>query len=162
MFFFRHILLEPLRSFWLFQVSTQHFPGSFPNKLSFYFGSNNTAGTYTSNDFQVEYSLDGTNYYPMTFPNIVTTGSPAWTASAVTVDQTLPLGSNVRVRFTSSSQSFRLDDIKLVGYTTADAAITPSVTPEFCATGTVQLVSSPTATPALTYAWSASRLRQHS
>jgi hypothetical protein len=131
-------------------------PGSFPNKLSFYFGSNNTAGTYTSNDFQVEYSLDGTNYYPMTFPNIVTTGSPAWTASAVTVDQTLPLGSNVRVRFTSSSQSFRLDDIKLVGYTTADAAITPSVTPEFCATGTVQLVSSPTATPALTYAWSAS------
>ncbi|MFN8316978.1 MAG: hypothetical protein U0T32_11085 [Chitinophagales bacterium] len=131
-------------------------PGSFPNKLSFYFGSNNTAGTYTSNDFQVEYSLDGTNYYPMTFPNIVTTGSPAWTPSAVTVDQTLPLGSNVRVRFTSSSQSFRLDDIKLVGYTTADAAITPSVTPEFCATGTVQLVSSPTATPALTYAWSAS------
>jgi hypothetical protein len=131
-------------------------PGSFPNKLSFYFGSNNTAGTYTSNDFQVEYSLDGSNYYPMTFPNIVTTGSPAWTASAVTVDQTLPLGSNVRVRFTSSSQSFRLDDIKLVGYTTADAAITPSVTPEFCATGTVQLVSAPTATPALTYAWSSS------
>jgi hypothetical protein len=126
---------------------------AFPNVLSFWLYNDGYTLSSNNSGFAVEYSTDGTNYFPLTYGP--TGSSAAW--SLITINNALPKAPNVRLRFTqSSSIQARLDDIKLVKYTTGDAAITPSVTPEFCGTGTVQLVSAPTATPALTYAWSSS------
>lgn len=125
---------------------------AYPNTLSFWVYNDGSAISNTS-AFKIEFSTDGANYFPLTYgPTSSTLG---W--YFLSIEKALPLATNVRLRFTqSASIQARIDDLKLEKYSTTPASITPSVTPTFCNLGTVQLTAAPTATPALTYAWSSS------
>jgi len=139
-------------------ISNINTTNAFPNRLSFNLGTVNSSSTFPSAGFTVEYSTDGVNFTPMSYPTFSTvflSGSSYWSSTPVILNESLPYGSNIRVRFTSTSLSLRLDDVKLEKYTVGDAVITaPSLT--VCAPATITLTASatPGTSPSgFTYKW---------
>jgi hypothetical protein len=114
-------------------------------RLSFGMFKSTTASN--GSELSVSYSTDGTNYSPLTFP-LLPTGSAGWTY--VTINETLPSVSNLRIQFqqTSTVTQFRIDDLLLSGRNT-DALITAQGPTSFCQGGSVLLAS----TVANQYAW---------
>ena len=97
----------------------------------------------------VEVSTDGVNYSKLTFEPLSTGSGTAYVWNYRVIEQIIPKGKNVHIRFKSNDQAtlFRIDDLKLTG-NTIESIITVSGS-EFCAGKLVQLV----AKDASTYLW---------
>ncbi|MFM2206904.1 MAG: hypothetical protein RL213_879, partial [Bacteroidota bacterium] len=88
-----------------------------------------------TNGMTVEVSTDGVNYSPLT----VTQPTSANTWQLITVSSGIPATSNLRIRFSKNvTTSFRLDDIKITGSTTAPTVTALGPT-SVCGSGSVVL-----------------------
>ena len=96
--------------------------------------------------FVVEVSTDGSTYSPLT----ITQPTTSW--SLITASGTIPATSNLRIRFSKSTNaSYRLDDVKLTGQALiTSASITAGGPTTFCAGGSVVLTATAGGTH---YAW---------
>ena len=122
---------------------------AFPNNLSFWVWNDGFALS-NSSSFKMEYSTDGTNYFPITYGP--TSATLNW--YFITINNALPKASNVRLRFTQSgSIQARLDDIKLQAYTTGDASVSPSGPIDICSGATQTLNATPNPGSGITYLW---------
>ncbi|MFN8298885.1 MAG: PKD domain-containing protein [Chitinophagales bacterium] len=127
---------------------------AFPNKLTF--GLNKNTNADNGNDLLVEYSLDGLSYYSVglvTVPTGSNTGGTNW--SQVVLDNALPYGTNVRLRFsnvTSGTVQYRIDDVTLIKYNPVNATISAGGPTAFCPGGSVTLTAAPSGMSG--YSWS--------
>ncbi|MDP3313920.1 LamG-like jellyroll fold domain-containing protein [Lutibacter sp.] len=73
-----------------------------------------------SNQLLVEVSTDGTNYTTLSYGRSVAIGSAGW--ALVSVNGSIPPSTNLFIRFrqTSTSYTFRVDDIELIGFFDSD------------------------------------------
>ncbi len=81
------------------------------------FGAHKSTTASNMTELVVEYSTDGTNYFPLTFPaQPAVGGSAVWRLVTIT-GGTIPAAANLRLRWrnTSSAPAFRIDDITLTG-----------------------------------------------
>jgi hypothetical protein len=123
-----------------FQVSGINTSAYGSPTLSFGAFKSTTASDMT--EFLVQYSTDGVNYFPVSFPAQATgSGTAVW--RLVTATTTLPSTSNLRLRWTNTSTTaqFRLDDIGISG-TSGSVSIATNGPTTFCNGGGVVLTSS--------------------
>jgi hypothetical protein len=131
-------------------VSGINTSNAFPNKLGFYIFKSTPAIDGT--DLKIEVSTDnGLNYYQL--PSV----SPLPSTSAWYYREILsgiPKANNVRLRFTNeSSGAYRIDDLRLTKYETANAAIDNSGSATICTGNNVTLTANPASGTTLNYAW---------
>lgn len=114
------------------------------------FGIYKSTNASNGSGVTVDVSTDGINYTSLTIPALPTgSGTSIW--HYVTATGTLPITSNLRIRFTQSDAStyFRLDDIVLKANVTTPF-ITANAPTTFCSGENVTL----TANSASAYSWS--------
>lgn len=86
------------------------------NAIFLQFGAFKSTTASDMTELKVEYSVDGVNYLPLTFPAQPTgTGTAIW--RLISIQETIPAVPGLRLRWnnTSTNTSFRIDDIKLSG-----------------------------------------------
>ena len=142
--------LSGVRNFIISGINTLGYSG-----ITFTFGLRRDAGTAIADPFLVEYSDDGLTFTPMTITQPVTTAS--WVL--ITPVGSIPSTGNLRLRFSKSTStgSFRLDDVKLTG-TTTTVDVAASGPTNLCPGTSVRLTSNiPIKTPP-TNIWSTSAI----
>ncbi|MFV8347939.1 IPT/TIG domain-containing protein, partial [Flavobacterium sp. ZB4P13] len=100
-----------------FQIEGINSSGLSNVELSFAIFKSVTASN--GSELKVEYSIDGSNYSPLSFASLPTgSGTTGWYYRMVT--ESLPATSNLRIRFRNTAPSggsnpdFRIDDIRLI------------------------------------------------
>lgn len=124
----------------------------YPNKLVFEFYKAGSVTYVDSTNFMIELSTDGTNFFPVSYPQF--SGTARW--DSIVLENVLPKASNVRLRFTSNiagSSTPRIDNMRLFKYSTSDADVDASGPLNFCAGSNVTLAANPATGTTLTYAW---------
>ncbi|MEZ4738205.1 MAG: lamin tail domain-containing protein [Flavobacteriales bacterium] len=98
------------------------------------FGAHKNINASDLTELVVEYSTDGTNWSPLTFPaQAVGTGTSGWRLITIT-GGTIPAAASLSLRWTNtaSSNQPRLDDILLTGMTAAGCGITLGAVSSSC------------------------------
>ncbi len=135
-----------VRNFIISGINTLGYSG-----ITFTFGLRRDAGTAAVDPFVVEYSTDGNTFAPLTITQPPTTG--AWVL--ISPVGAIPATANLRLKFSKSTStgSFRLDDVKLTGATTT-VDVAASGTTNLCPGSSVRLTSNIPVSNPPTNVWS--------